>query len=80
MYFFWWHKPMDIQRRLPVFLKPGSDYVRKIELKRAIVMEDPEIALRDIEEALAEENTRSAEGDGVPPGTGESSSLRDMMY
>lgn len=55
MYFFWWHKPLDVQRRVPVYLKSGSNYAHKYELKRAQVIEDPEIALRDIAEALGEE-------------------------
>lgn len=59
MYFFWWHKPLDVQRRMPVFLKPESNYVHKYELKRAEVIEDPEVAARDVAEALGEESNLS---------------------
>uniref|UniRef100_A0A8H7XSK2 Uncharacterized protein n=1 Tax=Psilocybe cubensis TaxID=181762 RepID=A0A8H7XSK2_PSICU len=35
MYFLWWHKPLDVQCRIRVYLKPTSDYAHKNELIRA---------------------------------------------
>ncbi|PPQ78715.1 hypothetical protein CVT25_010718 [Psilocybe cyanescens] len=35
MYFLWWHKPLDVQCRIWVYLKPTSNYAHKNELHRA---------------------------------------------
>jgi len=55
MYFFWWHKPVDVQCRIPVYLKPSSDYVHVSKLERTGDMEDMRMSSWLIDEALEPE-------------------------
>ncbi|KAF9564173.1 hypothetical protein CPC08DRAFT_705518 [Agrocybe pediades] len=52
MYFFWWYKPLNVKCRIPVYLKPTSDYVFVSKLKNARVIDDPEHYEKVIARAL----------------------------
>jgi len=52
IYLFWWHKPLDVECRIPVYLKPGSDYVFVSKLKRAEVIDNQEFYSAVVGEVL----------------------------
>ncbi|KAF9553307.1 hypothetical protein CPC08DRAFT_822375 [Agrocybe pediades] len=54
IYFFWWHKPLDIKCRVPLYLKSHSDYVFVPELARAAEIDNQQYYQTVIEEVLGE--------------------------
>lgn len=52
MYFFWWSKPLDVGYRVPVYIKPESDYFPKFNLRRAEEIGDADRASKEIADAL----------------------------
>ncbi|KDR83026.1 hypothetical protein GALMADRAFT_134537 [Galerina marginata CBS 339.88] len=54
MYYFWWYKPLSVQVRVPIHLKPSSEFMHKRELQRTGGITDIDLVSRDIADVLEE--------------------------